>query len=502
MTVRDRLRNDPALVVLALCVVQGLTWTIVPALTNLALPIDVIEGYLWGREWVLATYKHPALPSWVLEFSRIVTGQIGWPAYLVSQIFIAATLWLIFLLGRDLMDARRGAAAAMLMTGVFFFTWFSPEFNHNVAQMPFWIGFCWALWRATRLGTLVSWLFVALFAAACTYTKLSCATLLLTGGLWLLWDRRGRRSLASPNPWLALAVFLILTAPLTAWLWRHNFLPLDYAERRATSANAVNIPDFILGQLGRHAGMFGLLAYAGLLWHSRRPEPEGAPLPPIDASARSYLLIMAIGPLLALMIASVALGMHLKPAWTASMSTLTGLVAVCLCSKRFTYWTYARLARISAVALVLTAAFYAYDSMSGPRSEARYRPQQASWPADAIAVAALSGWARATSAPLRIVAGETRIAGIAALKATTQPAFLTEFDFWRSPWITPERLKRDGALLVWAQPGGLDPAKIRALAGEIETHRVEIAWPRAPGKPPLNLYYAVMLPEGDTKKVK
>ena len=195
MALIDELRAHPARMVMALCATQIVVWTIIPALTNLALPIDVIEGYLWGREWVLATYKHPALPSWVLEASRILTRQTGWPAYLVSQLFIAATLGLIYAFGRDLMDARRGAVAALLMTGVLFFTWASPEFNHNIAQMPFWIGFVWALWRATRGSSVGAWLLVALFAAACMYTKLSCASLLLTGGLWLLWDTRSRSTL-------------------------------------------------------------------------------------------------------------------------------------------------------------------------------------------------------------------------------------------------------------------------------------------------------------------
>ena len=46
---------------------------------------------MWGREWAIATYKHPALPSWVLEASRLATGTVGWPAYLAGQLFVAAT---------------------------------------------------------------------------------------------------------------------------------------------------------------------------------------------------------------------------------------------------------------------------------------------------------------------------------------------------------------------------------------------------------------------------
>ena len=94
---------------------------------------------MWGREWVIATYKHPALPSWFLEASRVLTGgATGWPAYLVSQLFIAATFGLVFLLGRDMMGPERAAAGTLLLAGVTYYSWPTPEFNHNIAAAPFW----------------------------------------------------------------------------------------------------------------------------------------------------------------------------------------------------------------------------------------------------------------------------------------------------------------------------------------------------------------------------
>ena len=112
--------QNPAALVGFLIVGQIVAWTLAPALTHSAPPLDVVEGYMWGREWVLATYKHPALPSWALEASRLATGAVGWPAYVVSQIFIAATFVFVFLLGRDVMGPRRAAAGTLLLTGIAF----------------------------------------------------------------------------------------------------------------------------------------------------------------------------------------------------------------------------------------------------------------------------------------------------------------------------------------------------------------------------------------------
>src|SRR6516225_5359439 len=98
-------------------------------------PLDVVESYMWGREWVIATYKHPALPSWALEATWLITGAIGWPAYLLSQACVAATFLFVYLLGRELMGPSRAAAGTLLLTGVVFYAWPTTEFNHNVAEL-------------------------------------------------------------------------------------------------------------------------------------------------------------------------------------------------------------------------------------------------------------------------------------------------------------------------------------------------------------------------------
>src|SRR5215831_19531985 len=95
---------------------QVVAWTLAPTLTHKSPPLDVVESYMWGREWVLATYKHPAMPSWVLEASRVLAGgAFGWPAYLASQLFIATTFAFVFVFGRDIMGSRRAAAGVLLL---------------------------------------------------------------------------------------------------------------------------------------------------------------------------------------------------------------------------------------------------------------------------------------------------------------------------------------------------------------------------------------------------
>src|SRR5882757_10342415 len=86
-----------------LCLAQTLCWTIMPAIVNVGPPRDVVECFMWGREWVLLTYKHPQLPCWLLEIGHLLTGSTRWPQYLISQLMISTTFVLVYCLARDIM---------------------------------------------------------------------------------------------------------------------------------------------------------------------------------------------------------------------------------------------------------------------------------------------------------------------------------------------------------------------------------------------------------------
>src|SRR5258706_11278473 len=133
--------EKPVAILALICILQVIMWTSAPALTHWAPPLDTVESYLWGREWVWGTYKHPSFPGWAVETSYVLTGATGWPAYLMSQIMIVTAFVLVFLIGRDLFGSDlRGSQLALggvlLLTGIYYYSLSTPEFNHNIGQIP------------------------------------------------------------------------------------------------------------------------------------------------------------------------------------------------------------------------------------------------------------------------------------------------------------------------------------------------------------------------------
>ena len=206
-----------------LCATQAAVWTLAPALTHSAPPLDVVEMLVWGREGVVATFKHPNLPGLLLEAVRHISFGAFWPVYLVAQCCVVATFVAVYLLGRDQLGPARALAGTLLLTGIFYFSWPTPEVNHNLVQLPLWAWTGFALWRATQTGRLVWWILLGLFAGLSLWAKYSAGVLLAAAGIWMLADARSRAHFFRPGPWVALAVCAIVAAPQVRFLIETDF---------------------------------------------------------------------------------------------------------------------------------------------------------------------------------------------------------------------------------------------------------------------------------------
>jgi 4-amino-4-deoxy-L-arabinose transferase-like glycosyltransferase len=482
----QRLLARPGAAVALLCLVQIVAWTLAPSLSHDAPPLDVAEGYMWGPERVIATYKHPALPSVLLEASRRLTGAVGWPAYLLSQLAIAATFACVYLLGRDVLGPARALAGTLLLTAVFYFSWPTPEFNHNVAQMPAWAAIALLLWRAIERGGLLWWLALGIAAAAGMYAKLSTGLFLAVCGLWVLYDTEARRSIWTIGPWLALAVFAALLVPVANWLAANDFLLLTYAAERGAVFGRFAL-FFIVEQALALAGLGVVLALGGLAIR---------PMLPTGARERRfavYLAMLTVLPILATVLSSLVSGIGVKGMWGAPMLSLVGLLAVVLAGDRLDARARGRIGAAAAILVSLLPVAYALSMTLAPVVS---KPRRQNWPQAEIASRMRAVWREATGKPLTIVAGDPTnwVPGMIGVAGGPMPSLFTNGDMRLSPWVTEDRLAREGALVAWQELGTGPPAVLKPLIGGRPIATEHFAWPRKPGAAPLVIGYVILAP--------
>jgi hypothetical protein len=382
------------------------------------------------------------------------------------------------------MDAPRALAGTLMPTGVYFFSWVTPEFNHNVAQMPLWALTMLFLWRATTQGKLLDWILLGVFGGLSLWAKYSSGILLVVAAAWILWDPQARKRILTPGPWLALIAFALTIAPQVLWLMQHEYGPFAYAARRASSGEWYASIEFLLTLVLDHVPMLILIACAG--WFGK-PAAD-APAKP-DQRALRYLLLLGLGPAVLIALGAAVSGASLRSSWGAPMVVLSGLIVVALMSNKFSAARLKRLAIGAGILVVVVSGLYFGHMRYGVAFTGK--PLRGNWPQAEISRQLETEWMLETNMPLRIVAGDIWAAGLIGFNDRDPPSVLIEGDYTKSPWITPAEVARDGALIVWSgDEGDTLPAFRQGL--EVRELRVRSPYARPQNAQDIVVYYAIL----------
>jgi 4-amino-4-deoxy-L-arabinose transferase-like glycosyltransferase len=469
------------LLVLALFVAA---WTLVPSLLHTALPLDVVESGSWGRELVPISYKHPNLPGLLIEASYRLTGQYGWPQYLLSALAGALTVWLIYLLGRRMLGEPAGMAGALLLLGCYYFTWPIPEFNHNVAQLPVWAGIALLLWSAVRDGRPWQWLLLGLVAGLGLYAKLSTLSVLFAGGVWMLADPTARARLREGWTWAGMLGFAAIAALLG---WQAAAAGGGLVSFISTSgANGGGPAEFVGAQL---LDLLPLLVVVGVAVALPRRRAESVVAAEDLSRVRRFLAIMLGLPLLSAVLASILTGAQAM--WGAPMLNLAGLAIVAWLPRRFDGTAVRRVGIAAIVLVVLFPGLFAIRHLVSAETGAS--PLRTQWPQRQIAERFAAIWRHQAGVPLSVVGGNDWVAGLIALELSPRASVFYRLDPRLSPWITSGRALREGMLVVW--PGREPPAYAVPL---LEAHVAgveQFAWSPAAAAKPIEIGYAVVPPQ-------
>lgn len=435
----------------ALALAYVLVWSVLPPLLSSSFPLDVTESLTWGREWQWGYYKHPPLAPWVLHVFYVLLGDVG--PFLLSQVCIVLTLWLVWRTAARLMDADRAWLAALLTMGVAYYTRPALEFNHNIAQMPLWAALGYTLLLALQEGRLRYWLLWGLCAGLGMLTKYSVAILLCVQGVYLLAAQR--HVLRQPGPWLAVLLGLAIFAPHLYWLQQTDWLPMAYASGRAETAQAyprLAALGFLATQLLNHLPLAVIAVVAG--WAARKAAP-GQGVWRWQCRMPGYVLTLAIGSGLLVTALGVATGLRLRDMWGVPMWAFSATLLMALWPQAWLQAARPRLLRGLVVWLVLisllSSLFLAYGA------QWRKRPSRTDWPQAALAQQAQNTWQHLSTCPLQVVAGNYWLVGLVATAQVPGPSVLIEHDARYSPWVDVARLQAQGALWMWEAQGESTP---------------------------------------------
>ena len=102
----------------------------------------------WGSNLDWGFEKHPPLSAFAVEmfFIKYLVSQ-DWAYYFLSQIFVISAFLLFGNFQRNFLKKIIAFYQYFYLEGIYFYNFTTPEFNVNVAQLPFWALTVYYTWR-------------------------------------------------------------------------------------------------------------------------------------------------------------------------------------------------------------------------------------------------------------------------------------------------------------------------------------------------------------------
>lgn len=293
----------------------------------LGLGVDESYEVVMSRMPSLSYFDHPPLSFWIAALtSRLAQSEHRVVLRLPFIVLFALTTLLMFHLTARWYGQRAGFIAALLLnvSPVFSLStggWILPDGPLDCALLAA----AWCAWRAVegsvaeagvpgvvgdeRDGSWRWWLGAGLCAGLALLSKYHGVFVIVGVLLFVVTTRQARGWLRTPQPYIALAIALVLTLPVIIWNARHDFASWRFQLGRAATHGFR--PAALAQNLGGQLGYLLPWIALPLLWQLWRGVRAGS-----TDSPRWFLCCLAVGPIVLFSLLSLG-GNPGLPHWPA-----------------------------------------------------------------------------------------------------------------------------------------------------------------------------------------
>ena len=335
-------------------------WTLVPSLTNNNLPLDTIEALAWGSNLDWGFNKHPPMSAFLPEIFYQIFGPQDWAYYLLSQICIAVSFLVVFKLAEDFFDNKIYCLlSVLLLEGIYFYNFTTPEFNVNVCLIPFWSLSVFYLWRGIKNNKITDWLLLGLFAGLGFLSKYLFVYLGLAIDVLLIYmiytKRLNLKCLVSFVP------FIIILLPHIIWLTENDYVTITYGLLR-TGSEEVSILNHIKHPtifLGKQIGI--LLPFLLMIFVLVKKFKIN-----INLNDEKLLFLLSINliPIFFIFLTSFTMGVKIRTMWMTPFYISFGLLFVYVLKSQINFEKMRVFASVFLILFLLSPILYSYISIT------------------------------------------------------------------------------------------------------------------------------------------
>ena len=392
-------------------------WTLVPSLTNNNLPLDTIEHLAWGSNLDWGFNKHPPAVAFFLEIFYQIFGSQDWAYYLLSQIFVVIAFIFVFKFAEELIKNKvLSLISVLLLEGIYFYNFTTPEFNVNVCQLPFWalcVYYTWKVFNKEKINFKDTFL-LGVFGAVGFLSKYLFIYLLLAIVLLFIYSIFIKKDKKIDFKYLiSLEVFIVLLIPHLIWLTNNDYITITYGIARTGLENS-DLLNHILSPLiflGKQIGILvPFLLMSFLLINKFKFK--------ISLKDRKLLFLIFINltPITLMLLTSVMTGSKIKTMWMTPFYLFIGVFIV------YIFQSQINLKKLNNFLLTFMILFifspFAYSYVSIVKTDKR-----TDYPGKQIAIKTQYAWDQDHKEPINVVLGDEWHAGNLSYHLKSRPVW-------------------------------------------------------------------------------
>jgi 4-amino-4-deoxy-L-arabinose transferase-like glycosyltransferase len=467
-------------------------WTLVPSWVRFTLPMDSIEGAIWGQQLEWGYDKNPFMNGWLTRLAIKIGEHSDWVIYLFSQLSVAVCFWAVWQLSKKMLPPLYALVSVLLLEGSQYYSFHAIDFNDNTLELGVWALTILFFYQALQENKLRHWLLTGFLAGIGMMIKYYTILLLAPMILLLLRNTDTRQHFYRPPLYIALVIFSLVIAPHVWWLFHHDFITLKYAFGRVASTPAGFNHCFFPAQFAwqQFEVILPVLFLLFFLFLGEKPLRLQPPLH-INRFDKEFLLLVGMGPFLLTILLAAVTGIKLRAGWGQPLFSLGGMIAIVWLQPYLTATKFYRFVTVVFCFLALTVSAY---SIALIRAD---QPSSANYPGKIIAATLTQRWHEKYHTPIKYVAGSRWLAGNIAFYSNDHPQVFIDWDPRYSPWIDETKLKHDGAIFVWdlTDDQRIAPDIIKARFHSInKIELLRFTWLRNKRTPPVEILIAFLPP--------
>ena len=337
-----------------------IVWTTIPTFTNNNLPLDTIEALAWASNLDWGFNKHPPMSAFLVEIFYQIFGSQDWAYYLLSQICVIISFFITWNLSKEfLKNENYSLLSILLLEGIYFYNYTTPEFNVYICELLFWTLTVFYCWKGFKKNEYNDWLLFGIFAAGGILSHYLFIYLLLSLDVFFLFMIYKKK--INFKCFISLIPFLLIITPHLIWLSENEYITVTYGLHR-TGTGGQNFLDHIIHPLIFLGKQIGVLIpfFLMLLFLNSKLKTKFN----FSDNKLLFLLTINIVPIAFVFLTSMIMGVKIRTMWMTPFYLFSGVLVIYIFQSQINLNKLKSFTTAFIVLFILSPFAYAYVSIT------------------------------------------------------------------------------------------------------------------------------------------